>query len=309
MGIFRRKPQQEGNINSQHVNVTTFAEREGYAPPSPEMRLGELDEHFRQRLYMLVSRIFPEPPSPFSDTRRGRLTETEIFALSILQEFLFEIERRDMMEIIYMRQNAVFRLKTIILESEYYRPLTLIEHMIRHPECPPWFKDEIIHCFNSYGGPYHIAELEGIPHVLPSVSDEDQSAITYNLDTLTALDQTPALSHLKAAVKHIQERRFRESVRESISSVESVARNAVGPDEYYTLAQALSELHKEGVIPHENLYKAFKHLYDYTNSEEGIRHALTNSEESNVTLHEASLMFSISAALSSYLASKDAVSK
>ena len=306
MGIFRRKPQQEGNINSQHVNVTTFAEREGYAPPSPEMRLGELDEHFRQKLFLLVSPIFPEPPSLFSDTRRGRLTETEIFALSILQEFLFEIEKRDMMEIIYIRQNAVFSLRTIILESEYYRTLTLIEHMIRHPECPPRFKDEIIHCFNSYGGPYHIAELEGIPFILPSVSVEDQSAQKYNLDRLAELNQNPALTHLKAAVEHIQERRFRESIRESISSVESIARNAVGPDEYYTLAQALGELHRKGVIPHEDLYKAFKYFYNYTNSEEGIRHALTNSEESNVTLHEASLMFSISAALSSYLASKAA---
>lgn len=309
MGIFRRKPQQEGNINSQHVNITTFAEREGYAPPSPEMRLGELDEHFRQKLFLLVSSIFPEPPLSVIAADRGRLTETESFALSALWEFLFEIERIHMNSIVPLRVKAIDHIPNIILRSEYYRPLTLIEHMIRHPECPPWFKDEIIHCFNSYGGPYHIAELEGIPFILPSVSVEDQSAQKYNLDRLAELNQNPALTHLKAAVEHIQERRFRESVRESISSVESVARSALDPDEYHTLAQALGELHSNGVIPHEGLYKAFKYLYDYTNSEEGIRHALTNSEESNVTLHEASLMFSISAALSSYLASKDKVSK
>lgn len=308
MGLFKKKPQIEGTINLQRDNVTTFAEREGHAPPLPAMRLGELDEHFRQKLLVLVSRIFPEAPQLVFDVERGRLTETEIFALNILWEFLFEMERMHINAIQPLRLKAMNHIQNIILHSEYYRPLTLIEHMIRDQECPPWFKDEIVRCFNSYGGPYHIAELEGIPHILPSVSDEDQSALTYNLDTLTALNQTPALSHLKAAVEHIQERRFRESIRESISSVESVARNAVGPDDYHTLAQALSELHKKGMIPHEDLYKAFKFLYNYTNSEEGIRHALTNSEESNVTLHEASLMFSISAALSSYLASKDRIS-
>ena len=308
MGIFKRKPQQEGNINLQHVNITTFAEREGYAPPSPEMRLGELDDHFRERLFLIVSDIFPEASSPQMLGLRD-LSETESFALSSLWEFLFEIERMPINSILPLEPRAMYYLKNIILHSEYYRPLTLIEHMIRNLKCPEWFKDEIVRCFNNYGGPYHIAKLEGILYVLPSVSVEDQSAQKYNLDRLAELNQNPALTHLKAAVEHIQERRFRESVRESISSVESIARNAVGPDEYYTLAQALGELHSNGVIPHEGLYKAFKYLYDYTNSEEGIRHALTNSEESNVTLHEASLMFSISAALSSYLASKDKVSK
>ena len=75
-------------------------------------------------------------------------------------------------------------------------------------------------------------------------------------------------------------------------------------NKFDSLGQALDELEKTGVRPHKNLYESFRHIDKYTNDEEGIRHALINAEESKVTLDEAVLMFSMSAAIAAYLAQK-----
>lgn len=65
---------------------------------------------------------------------------------------------------------------------------------------------------------------------------------------------------------------FRSSIKESISAVESVARQLSG-DKKASLGQALKALEKNGNL-HTALKSSFSALYDYTNDAEGIRHVL-----------------------------------
>ena len=303
--IHSRKEKTDENVSILgQSSPSTFAEREGFAPPSPQMRLGELDRHFRQKLLVCVRSIFPDLSAIDHLCHSYSSNPNTKFILEALHHFLFDIERMDISFIEPIGWKADRHLDDIILRSKYYRTLTFVESMIRSENCPSGFRESVIRCFNTYGGPYHIADIDDNFYILPSVSMEDQSSQRYNLRVLEASGQSPAVSHFKASSDHIRARKFRESIKESISAVESVARRAVGHDKFQSLGQALEELEKTGVLPHKNLYESFRHIYKYTNDEEGIRHALINADESKVTLDEAVLMFSMSAAIAAYIAQK-----
>ena len=89
----------------------------------------------------------------------------------------------------------------------------------------------------------------------------------------------PVTTHLKTALEFFTDRKnpnYRNSVKESISSVESSCRIILNNDKA-TLGDALSVLEKNHGLPHV-LKRAFSTLYGYTSDEGGIRHALTESD-------------------------------
>jgi len=88
-------------------------------------------------------------------------------------------------------------------------------------------------------------------------------------------------SHLQTALQHLSNREspdYRNSIKESISAVESIAQVISGKPKA-TLADALSELEKKGHL-HPALKKGFASLYGYASDEGGIRHAMM--EEPNL---------------------------
>ena len=92
--------------------------------------------------------------------------------------------------------------------------------------------------------------------------------------------------HLKRALELLSDRKspdFRNSIKESISAVESIARSIVGRDKA-TLGEALVELEKRKKL-HPALKQGFSTLYGYTSDEDGIRHAML--EEPNLTAADA----------------------
>lgn len=82
-------------------------------------------------------------------------------------------------------------------------------------------------------------------------------------------------SHLERALALLADRKqpdYRNSIKESISAVEAMARVVSGNDKA-TLGEALKVLEKSGKL-HAALKDAFSKLYGYTNDEHGIRHAM-----------------------------------
>ena len=113
-----------------------------------------------------------------------------------------------------------------------------------------------------------------------------------------------ALVHLRNASKHIAAHDWADSVRESIHAVESVARQ-IDPSTSNKLSSALNSIEKRGVLQHPALKEALIKLYGYTSNEEGIRHALLNKPEANVTIDEAVFMLGVCASFASYLSRKN----
>lgn len=81
--------------------------------------------------------------------------------------------------------------------------------------------------------------------------------------------------HLETALALMSDRKapdYRNSIKESISAVESLAKH-VAKDPSGTLGSVLKELERSKAL-HPALKNAFSSLYGYTNDAHGIRHAL-----------------------------------
>lgn len=106
-------------------------------------------------------------------------------------------------------------------------------------------------------------------------------------------------THIKAALALLSDRRnpdYRNSIKESISAVESLAKYLAGEDSG-TLGQILKELEKSKKL-HPALKSAFSSLYGYSSDADGIRHALL--EEVNLTQADARFMLVCCSAFINY---------
>lgn len=98
-------------------------------------------------------------------------------------------------------------------------------------------------------------------------------------EILAALDErfSGVAEHLKASIKHLTDRDspdFRNSIKESISAVEAMAKVVTGSTRA-TLDDALKTMEKDGRL-HPALKSAFSKMYGYTSDADGIRHALVD---------------------------------
>jgi len=114
----------------------------------------------------------------------------------------------------------------------------------------------------------------------------------------------PVKQHLKRALELYSDRKtpdYRNSIKESISAVESLACIIVSDDKI-TLGQALKQIEKTHEIP-SSLKSAFTALYGYTSHEGGIRHALLE-DAVKIEMEEARFMLIACSAFVNYLFSK-----
>ena len=119
----------------------------------------------------------------------------------------------------------------------------------------------------------------------------------------TALEkaQGPVQVHLRRALDLLSNREapdYRNSIKESISAVESIVSTVVG--EKGTLGQLIKKLEDEHV--HPALRAAFGNLYGYTSDAGGIRHALLEAE--NVGFEDAKFFLVVCSAFINFVGGK-----
>ena len=133
-------------------------------------------------------------------------------------------------------------------------------------------------------------------HVSPITNEEELGEITRAL----AAGPSPVNEHLDTAIELFSDRSspdYRNSIKESISAVESLAR-ILADDPKAELGKALRAL--EGKVEiHPALDRAFKSLYGYTSDQGGIRHALL--ESSSIDAEDARYMLVVCSAFINYL--------
>lgn len=122
-------------------------------------------------------------------------------------------------------------------------------------------------------------------------------------DALISAPYAGVEGHIKSALGHLarkQEPDFRNSIKESISAVESMAKEITGNNKA-TLGDALSKLESVGKF-HPSLRKALSALYGYTSDEGGIRHAML--DEPKISGDDAKFMLVACSAFVNYMKSK-----
>lgn len=112
----------------------------------------------------------------------------------------------------------------------------------------------------------------------------------------------PVKTHLQTALELLGDKKnpdYRNSIKESISAVESLIRSITGKNKF---RDALAEIDKLIHIPN-SLKEGFNKLYGYTSSKVGIRHAILD-EDAKVELEEARFMLVTCSAFVNYVISK-----
>jgi AbiJ N-terminal domain 4 len=112
-----------------------------------------------------------------------------------------------------------------------------------------------------------------------------------------------ARTHLQAALDLLSDRTapdYRNSIKESISAVESLA-NVIVDSTNATLGAALNKVEQRIAI-HPALKTAFSKLYGYTSDAHGIRHALMDEPE--LSFEDAKFMLVSCSAFVNYLVAK-----
>ncbi|MYD86241.1 MAG: hypothetical protein F4Y14_08720 [Acidobacteria bacterium] len=191
--------------------------------------------------------------------------------------------------------------KPMILQSlPYNRLFDLLQHMMRHPECPPQFIDDMRAVFSEARLAYTV-NTQGPPTILPAATPEEGAALQNALVRLSEAGFSGAREHLRKAGELINGGDWQGSIRESIHAVESVARrlDAKGAK---TLGPAIDRLKREHGI-HPALAEACKKLYGYTSDEDGIRHAALDGD-APVDQAEAVFLLGACASFVSYLIQK-----
>ena len=130
--------------------------------------------------------------------------------------------------------------------------------------------------------------------------DEIKSALN-STKSYTALNVCNI--HLEEALVKLSDRNnpdYRNSIKESISAIESLAK-IISNDAKDSLGASLDKI-KGKIKIHSALEKGFKQIYGYTSDDDGIRHALT--QESTCDFEDAKFMLTSCSAFINYLITK-----
>jgi len=135
--------------------------------------------------------------------------------------------------------------------------------------------------------------------IAPLTNPEEVSDILNAINTSGSFSILKGVNiHLGSALEKISDkskRDYRNSIKESISAVESAVKVLSGRD---SIAGGLEVLKKKIEI-HQDLERTFKHIYNYTSDSDGIRHALMDSP--NCDLEDARYMLISCSAFINYL--------
>ena len=275
----------------------TFSQREGYDPLPTPLQLGELPDEARTGIWNVLY--------DYMDKSKKTLTYKDVHL--VLAEGVWEVILRD----VYTRHDNNGRdewsaefgrvvpwMRDRLRQEPFNRVFDLIQFVMRHDHCPPEFITGLSDVFRRFQLAY-IIDLGPPPTVFPATTAEEGNELKRNLAELGTSGIVGCTTHLRNASKCINDGDSAGSVRESIHAVESVAK-LIAPDAT-TLGAALHSLELRGVLHHKALKEALGKLYGYTSNEQGIRHALLDNAQANVTQDEALFMLGACASFASYL--------
>ena len=169
-------------------------------------------------------------------------------------------------------------IKKIILKSEWHEVLDFLEFSLNYIDNKD-FTNSINQILEK--------ELSGYRYVGSAITELTDSQEIELVEAVLNDQSFPSVrTHFDEALKKLSARKnpdFRNSIKESISAVESITKIIAGKKKA-TLPDALKVLSKQHKI-HQALIDGFSKLYGYTSDADGIRHSLM--EESSLNIADA----------------------
>lgn len=277
----------------------TFEQAEGVAPLPMQLKLRELSDEPRARLWevhftSLQTSITTRVPGRVTPGN-ARLTDPWY---SILRDKHVYRDHRMIDEFSLYCEDTLPDLKRIFLHGDYLTVFGFVQWVLRHRHCPDRLSRAVAAALEQSRAAYRLLDDDTI---VPIGSNDELESIERALADVSATEFRGARRHLKNAASELTDGQWSGSIRESVHAVESVAR--VLDSKSNTLGPALARLEKSIRI-HSALRTGFGNLYNYTSDEKGVRHALLNEDSPQVDETDAIYMLGACAAFVSYLINK-----
>lgn len=270
-----------------------FSQRKGLKPVRSLIQTDGIDEELRNGLWdALQLAVWGSESSSYNDLEDTRLQW--LFTLAWHRYFKKPIDTLP-----YKAAEAIKTIRDYFFRCKWYEAYDFVEFVAGNMENP----EEFIRIVNSVLK----RELSGYrlvdKKIVQLTSEAEVASIELALQNTSELVGTHA--HLKASLSMLADRKspdYRNSVKEAISAVESIAQVMSG-DSSATLGSALKVLEKHSLI-HPALKASLSSLYGHTSDAEGIRHAML--QEPTLTFNDAKFMLVSCTAFINYLAGKAA---
>lgn len=263
-------------------------DRLGFRDPPEPLRLDEVSAELATSLSNSIFREYQSTPVIGQHPNQKP-------ALSILLEYVFD----------RVLQRSTHRLpedsysELNLLISVFDQANSIQKYEIVEAACKLVRKKNFANDLNSrleyHGSPYRFQDWNLVP-----ISDDIERG---EISSALSVPFSGAREHLRTALSLISHKHnpdYRNSIKESISAVESATRDFSG-DPKATLGLALRRLESERGL-HKALQKGFSSLYGWTSDAEGIRHAML--EKSELTFADAKLMLVLCSGFVNYLAAQ-----
>jgi hypothetical protein len=233
-----------------------FSQRKGLTPAPEPVQLESLDQRLRNDLWNLLY-------SSLVDTYQNSTPYT-------LSNFWWHHFGQPIEQYDPRRLASVIR--ATILESEWYEVYDLLEFLAS--ETPDYYQtlvDMVNAILENNRAGYRIVAGQ-------VVEITDETELQSIRDAAAQPAASPARQHIEKAVQLFADRdnpQYANSIKESISAVESAARDLSGKPSA-TLGDALDLIAKQPTaVVHPALLKGWKAIYGFAGDSSGIRHADT----------------------------------
>jgi len=274
----------------------TFGQAQGLEPLPRQLNKTEMPRRLRAKLWELFDLLIEE--NKHYDRNLGYTT---VFA------DLFQVLLRHHVDIkgdFADTFRKAFReikndIREIFHSGTYIEIFNFLEHFLKSGFAQPVISQHVDRILGEELSAYRVCDGDLIA---PVGSDIDRENIQQALHATRDSGAQGARAHLRRAIEYLNEAQFSDSVRESISAVESVAK-VLASDPKTELAGALKILEKSSNI-HGGMRAAFNSLYGYTSDEKGIRHSLLFKDKADVDETDALFMVSACSAFVTYLVSR-----
>jgi len=273
-----------------------FSQRNGVIPESMKIQIDWIDEELRNRLWNIIE-VFVENPIE-ADYKRNN-NNTKSFFFDTVWHLYYK-------KPLFTQPNYPFiEIRHNYFQSDWYEVYDFIEFLlstnidiINYKK----FKETLNSNLESEFSGFRIIDdlVTPITNELEINEIKEAKSVSSHYPQLPGVDK-----HISLAIEKLSNREnpdYRNSIKESISAVESTCRILTKES---TLGKALSKLESKGIVINSELKKGFEKIYSYTNSKEsGIRHSIIDSNHIEPSFDDAKYMLVSCSAFINYLLSK-----
>ena len=271
-----------------------FSERKGFVEVSQMIQTDHMSSQLRNSLWNVLSQSFLRSygSNSFSwsgDSFYGKNIE------KFFEDLWIDFYKRPIDHIPENNQKKVQSTFATFMKFEWFEVYDFTEYVINYFASP-----SLVEQINSVLE-RELAGYRFIGGVISEITDREEVQM---LSEAIADSDFPSVSaHLERALALLSNRKspdYRNSIKESISAVESLAKIIVHTPKA-SLGDALKALESKGEL-HPALKQSFLSLYGYTSNADGIRHAML--DEPNLSAADAKFFLLSCTSFINYLKSK-----